>query len=188
MSPVQHLLIVEDSERLARTLEDTLGPRVSRVSWAADLASARAVLEGDPPDAVLLDVALPDGEGLDLLDAIRALSPPPRVIAISGSASPQQAFRLAEAGVRAFLSKPLRLEELEQVWTRTLSSPPELTPHLRAQVGDRPLHELEAYVRDTLVDEAMARSTGSIRGAAKVLGISRQLLQQILRKRQPDRG
>ncbi|HLT31105.1 MAG TPA: response regulator [Myxococcaceae bacterium] len=179
-----HLLIVEDSGRLANTLAEVLRPRVSRISIAPTLASARAVMASDPPSVVLLDVALPDGDSLSLMEDLRAIRPLPHVIAMSGSASPDQSFRLGQAGARAFLTKPLALDALEEVWTRTLAAPPDLEPHLRAQVGGAALHDLEGYVRATLVDEAMARSEGSVRGAARLLGISRQLLQQILRRKE----
>lgn len=65
----------------------------------------------------------------------------------------------------------------------TLSRPPDLLPALRASAGQMPLHSLESFVRDTLVDEALAKSQGSVRGAAKLLRISRQLLQHILNAR-----
>lgn len=149
---------------------------------ASDLATARRVIAGDPPSVVILDVALPDGDSLSLLPLLRVARPQPPVIAMSGSASPDQGFRLAEAGVRAFLPKPIDLTSLEAAWNRALSRAPDLTPHLRAQVGSVPLHDLEEQVRHTVVEEALARTTGSVRGAARLLGISRQLLQQILRK------
>lgn len=183
MEPSPHLLIVEDSSRLAQALAEALRTRAKRVSIAPTLAAARALLASDPPSVVLLDVALPDGDSLSLLDDLRAVQPLPHLIAMSGAASPEQTFRLAQAGARAFLTKPLALDQLEEVWTRTLSTPPDLGQHLRAQVGAAPLHALEDYVRDTLVDEALARAEGSVRGAARLLGISRQLLQQILRRR-----
>ncbi len=183
MPTVRHLLIVEDSEQLAGTLRAALSSRAERITHAATLAAAREVLSSDPPDAVLLDYALPDGEAEALLPELRAVEPLPHLIAVSGSANPEQAFRLAQHGVRAFLSKPLDLARLEAIWTETLSRPPDLTAALRASVGGAPLHDVEEVVRGTLVDEAMARSGGSVRGAARLLGVSRQLLQQILRKR-----
>jgi DNA-binding NtrC family response regulator len=180
---VQHLLIVEDSSGLARVLEDALRSRAERISHAPTLAAARHVLRSDPPDAVIMDVSLPDGSSDGLLEELRAVEPLPHVIAISGTATAEQAFRLAHGGVRAFVPKPLDLARLEKTWTETLSRPPDLVPALRASAGQVPLHRLEDVVRDTLVDEAMARSRGSVRGAAKLLKISRQLLQHILNAR-----
>ncbi len=180
---VRHLLLVEDSASLARVLEDALRSRAERITHVPTLAGARQVLRDAPPDAVILDVSLPDGTSDTLLEDLRAVEPLPHVIAISGSATAEQAFRLAAGGVRAFVPKPLDLARLEAVWSETLSRPPDLVLALRASTGQVPLHDLESVVRDTLVDEALAKSEGSVRGAAKLLRISRQLLQHILNAR-----
>ncbi|MCP3135962.1 response regulator [Pyxidicoccus xibeiensis] len=183
MERVRHLLLVEDSESLARVLEDALRSRAERISHAPTLASARQLLRDEPPDAVILDVSLPDGTSDSLLVDLQAVEPLPHVIAISGSATAEQAFRLAAGGVRAFVPKPLDLARLEAVWQETLSRPPDLIHALRASTGQVPLRDLESVVRATLVDEALAKSQGSVRGAAKLLRISRQLLQHILNAR-----
>ncbi|GHH00396.1 response regulator [Comamonas sp. JC664] len=183
MGTVRHLLVVEDSERLALVLEEVLGPHAGRVTRVTTLAAARQVLREQPPDAVLLDVSLPDGTSDTLLEDLQAVEPLPHVIAISGNATAEQAFRLASGGVRAFVPKPLDLARLEAVWRETLARPPDLIHTLRASAGQVPLHEIEGTVRETLVDEALAKSGGSVRGAAKLLRISRQLLQHILNAR-----
>ncbi|RKH18842.1 response regulator [Corallococcus praedator] len=179
----RHLLLVEDSKRLASVLEDALRSRAERITHVTTLAAARQVLREQPPDAVLLDVSLPDGTSDSLLADLQAVEPLPHVIAISGNATAEQAFRLASGGVRAFIPKPLDLARLEAVWTQTLARPPDLVHALRASAGQVPLHQLEGVVRNTLVDEALAKSQGSVRGAAKLLRISRQLLQHILNGR-----
>src|SRR5690606_34222664 len=158
MRTVRHLLIVEDSASLASTLRAALADRVERISHAGTLAAARERLESEPPDAVILDYSLPDGEAEELLPLLRTVEPLPHLIAISGTAKPEQGFRLAQHGVRAFLAKPLDLARLEEVWAETLARPPDLTPALRASLGVAPLHAVEEVVRSTLVDEAMARS------------------------------
>jgi hypothetical protein len=56
---------------------------------------------------------------------------------------------------------------------------------LRAVIGRVPLQEIEVWVRETAVAEALARSRGSIRGAARLLGMSRQRLQHILHGKRP---
>lgn len=183
MGRARHLLLVEDSKRLASVLEDALRSRAERITHVTTLAAARQVLRDEPPDAVLLDVSLPDGTSDSLLADLQAVEPLPHVIAISGNATAEQAFRLASGGVRAFIPKPLDLARLEAVWTQTLARPPDLVHALRASAGQVPLHQLEGVVRNTLVDEALAKSRGSVRGAAKLLRISRQLLQHILNGR-----
>jgi len=182
MQRPRHLLIVEDSAPLSATLASALGPKAERVTCAGTLADARRVLQVDAPDVVLLDVCLPDGDSDELLPELRRLRPWPRIIVLSGSASPGQAFRMAQAGVRAFLTKPVDLAKLDEVWARTLEEPPDLESLVRASVGQMPLHGLEQMVRDVAVDEALAHADGSLHGAAKVLNISRQLLQYIIKR------
>ena len=65
---------------------------------------------------------------------------------------------------------------------RPLAEPPDLTPYVRASVGIVPLQHIEEHVRHTMLQEALARSGGNRRGAARMLKVSRQLLQHMLRK------
>lgn len=180
---VERLLIVDDSAALLRSLSDALAPRARRIETATSLATARALLRGFEPELLLLDVALPDGSAFDLLAELDGSRRTPAVIALSGSAGPCEGFRLAALGVREYLHKPVTSAALAAAFDRALSRPPDLRPHLRAAVGHRPLKELEAEVRDVMVDEALIRARGSRRGAASLLSLSRQVLQHILRNR-----
>jgi DNA-binding NtrC family response regulator len=102
---------------------------------------------------------------------------------ISGFADADTAFRLAQAGTRYFVTKPLDLAKLQEAWDRALMTTPDLTPFIRACIGRRRLHDLEAEVRRRMIDEALAVAHGSRHKASAMLGISRQLLQHILRAR-----
>jgi DNA-binding NtrC family response regulator len=177
---VESLLIVEDSPELLRALAEASKDWTVSVHLASTIAAARNVLARVRPEVVLLDVCLPDGDALSLVEDLRALQPLPIVIAISGAATPTQTFRLAQAGVRGFLAKPLDLARLESVWDEALKEPPQLGAQVRASIGRVPLQQLEGWLRKTAVTEALARSHGSVRGAARLLRISRQLLQHIL--------
>jgi two-component system response regulator RegA len=172
------LLVIEDSIALAEDIRAAL-PQYESAHLAHDLAAARAFLTTTVPDCIVMDICLPDGTSMELLAMIRALSPLPRVIAISGAADPEQTFRLAQAGVRAFIAKPLNLEELQSVWQRVMSEGPDLEPLLRGSVGHVPLGELEARVRKTMAEEALARSKGSVSGAARLLRIPRSVFQYV---------
>ena len=131
---------------------------------------------------LLLDFELPDGNAFDVLARIRAAGPSPVLIAMSGAAGAEESFALAQRGVRAYLEKPVNLATLERVVDRALATPPDLDPHLRSTVGHRPVREVEEMVRQTMVEEALERSAGSRRGAARLLSISRQLLQHIIKR------
>ncbi len=175
-------VIVEDDDRLRPVMVDALSAHGFRVREACSVKDALSILREQTPDLLLLDVALPDGRALDVLSVVEGLSPTPRVVAVSGAAGPDESFRLAERGVRAYLKKPFSLEELETAVDRALSQPPDLAPHLKGAVGLIPIKSVEETVRKTMVPEALARAKGNRRVAARVLSISRQLLQHILRR------
>ncbi len=175
------LLVVEDHAALRKAIVDALGSEW-RVLDAEDLMSARSILAENAIDTILLDVALPDGSAFDFLDSIAALAPRPVVVAMSGAATPEESFRLAQRGVRHFLPKPLDLDGLQTTLHRISDEAPDLEPHLRNVVGHRGIHDVEREVRSVMVEEAVARAGGNRRGAAKLLSISRQLLQHILRR------
>lgn len=176
------VMVVEDDAALARTIESALSAWTTQVQVCRRAGDAVRLLPQLHPELLLLDVALPDGSAFDVLDALRRVEPVPMVIAMSGSAQADESFRLAQLGVRAYLRKPFTLEELNAALTLARTAPADLRPHVRNLVGLRPIHEVEDEMRQTMLSEALARSGGSRRGAARLLAVSRQLLQHMLRK------
>lgn len=177
----KRILVVEDNQTLLRCLETALGRRSPQVVGCATVAAARAAIAERAPDLVVLDVALPDGTAFDVLDALHACDAFPVVVAMSGTAEPGESFRLAQRGVRAFVPKPLDLETLDLAVDQALSQAPDIVPIVRTAVGHAPVREVEAVVRRTMVNEALGRTRGSKNGAAKILRVSRQLLQHMVR-------
>ena len=173
---------MEDTERLRRTLTEVLRARAAEVVGVGTVAEARDALSALRPDLLVLDFKLPDGSGLEVLEAAASVSPAPVVVAISGTAGPADTFRLAELGVRAYLEKPIALADFERALEQALTRAPDLSPHVRSAVGRVGIKDVEAQVRETMVKEAIARSGGNRRGAARLLRVSRQLLQHMLRK------
>ncbi|ACY18321.1 response regulator [Haliangium ochraceum] len=181
-SRIERLLIVEDNERLRSMLARVLGDRASDIRSAGSVAEVEALLGSWHPDAAVLDFSLPDGDGLQVLDAIAAAGPMPAVVAISGEVQPGDSFRLAQRGVRAFVPKPLDPERLQRALDTALATPPDVVPIVRAAVGHVGVREVEETVREAMVSEALARSSGSRNAAARLLAVSRQFLQHVLKK------
>lgn len=176
------LLIVEDNERLLRALTVTLARRASEIRSAATVAEAISLICTWHPDTLVLDFSLPDGNAFDVLRFLAEAKLTPVLVAISGVAAPKESFQLAQLGVRAFVPKPIAPELLESAFDDALRTVPDLTPLVRAAVGHRSVREVEEQVRATMVSEALERSRGSLSGAARMLAISRQLLQHILKR------
>lgn len=177
------LLIVEDAKPLRDALMTALSASFARVEACSRVDEARALLGTFRPDVALVDVDLPDGSALDIMRIAAESTPAPSFVVMSGVARPDEAFALAQLGARSYLTKPVTLERVEHALRLAESSPPDVVPHVRAAVGRIPLRSLESTVRVTMITEAMAKADGSRRGAARLLSVSRQLLQHILRGR-----
>jgi DNA-binding response OmpR family regulator len=175
-------LVVEDDGAMATALASFMQTRAEKVLVAGDMREAEQHLASARIDAAIVDLALPDGTGVKLLDRVFAQPVMPRVIVVTGSATPATAFALAQTGVRGFVFKPFALEQLERAWDSAVGGVPDLRPLLRASVGHVGLHALEASVRQSMTEEALAMALSSRRHASGILGISRQLLQYILRR------
>jgi two-component system, response regulator RegA len=179
---VKRILIVEDDAQLARSLAEALAEFGAERRVCSKVQEAVEWLHDWHPQLVVLDLKLPDGTALDVLERCEDLSPHPAVIGISGHAAPQDAFRLHELGVRAFLPKPLDPGELGATVTRVLSTAPDVLPQIRNVVGHVQLKEFEQTVRSAFIKEALGRLGASRRAAAKLLGVTRQALQHMLRR------
>jgi len=66
------LLLIDDDARLATMVKDYLGPAGFEIDTAASLSAGRASLAEHAYDALVLDLMLPDGDGLDLCREVRA--------------------------------------------------------------------------------------------------------------------
>jgi two-component system, response regulator RegA len=184
----KRVLIVEDDPDLGIALSHALSRQGVDSQLCPTIHEAVATLlckdASWHPDLLILDVSLPDGTAFDLLHALKGHAPRARIVAISGQAAPEECFKLGLLGVQRFLPKPFEMRTLEAVLQETLHDAPDIDVQLRLLVGKQPLRDIEKRTRSTLVEEAMAR-TGSIRAAARMLAISRQLLQHILRSASP---
>lgn len=181
MERLEQVLIVDDEEGVRDGLRLILEPIAERVDACASAAEARLLLAERSFQLLLLDVLLPDATAVELLDEMLAgNNPMPLVVAMSGGASAEQSFELGKRGVRRFLSKPLNEEQVLQAVAQSIDSVPNPKAWARSAVGHLPVREAEQQVRDAMLNEAMARTDGNRSRAAKLLDVSRQLLQYML--------
>ncbi len=105
------LLLVEDDPALGGAIRDYLTREAYAVDWATSLAAARASLSGDHW-SVVLDLGLPDGDGLTLLPMVRRQNPPAAVIILTARDRLSDRVRGLDAGADDYLVKPFDLPEL----------------------------------------------------------------------------
>jgi two-component system nitrogen regulation response regulator NtrX len=105
------ILIIDDEERIRQSLKSALERREHEVVTAATLAEGRRFVTVGF-DVVLLDVLLPDGNGVDLLKELAQEVPGQPVVMISGHADVEMAVQAVRHGAVDFLEKPLSLDKL----------------------------------------------------------------------------
>jgi DNA-binding NtrC family response regulator len=104
---VKTILIVDDEAAIRETLEQILGYEGYRVRVAASGPEALAEVEKSEPDAMLLDVKMPDMDGLEVLQRLRAAGATVPVVVISGHGTIETAVDAVRGGAYDFLEKPL---------------------------------------------------------------------------------
>lgn len=115
-------LVVEDAPGQAANLVRTLQLEGHEVAQAGTLAQALASCRELQPDVVLLDLGLPDGDGLDAIPELIRLHPLTRVVVLTGRDSVKTAVAALRAGARHYLVKPWDNEELLLVVEREARS------------------------------------------------------------------
>ena len=106
------ILVVEDDVVLADGLKVRLGIHGATLDVVASCADGQAALEMDAFDAVVLDVMLPDGSGLDLLASLRAKGDRIPVLLLTALDEVADRIRGLDMGADDYLGKPFDLEEL----------------------------------------------------------------------------
>lgn len=114
------VLVVDDEATILRNVARSLHTAGFQVVTAINCESAILALNSSQVDALCLDVMLPDGNGLDLLEEIRQSLPGIPAVLISSALCPRTRARAAELGVQHFLPKPFSLAELKNMLTSAL--------------------------------------------------------------------
>ena len=107
----QSVLIVDDEPPIRRLLRTSLGAQGYRTLEAATAADALARIAADRPDVVILDLGLPDRDGLEVIRAVRASNAVPIVVLTSREAERAKVEAL-DLGADDYVTKPFGMEEL----------------------------------------------------------------------------
>ena len=106
------ILIVEDERKVGRFVERALTEQAYTTTVVSSCAAARDALAESPYDAVVLDLGLPDGDGLDLLREWRASGFNEPVLILSARDAVQDRIRGLNLGADDYLPKPFSVDEL----------------------------------------------------------------------------
>lgn len=115
------VLLIDDSPELLRLNERVLRPNGYTILNAGTLIEAEILLKSERPDAIVLDIDLPDGSGLDFCRKLQSRADIP-VIFLTAHSDARTAREGIEAGGCAFLTKPYQLEELRDAVAKAVKS------------------------------------------------------------------
>jgi len=205
---VTRILIVEDEPQLLRALAINLRARRYDVDTASDGASALATAGRRPPDLVILDLGLPDMDGVDVVHGLRGWCAAPIIVL---SAREAQADKVAalDAGADDYVTKPFGMDELlarlRAALRRTSPTVPEpvvTTDAFTIDLGSKRVTSAHGEVRLTPTEwhllEVLVRNAGKLVGQTQLLhdvwgpgydsetNYLRVYMAQLRRKLEPD--
>jgi two-component system, OmpR family, KDP operon response regulator KdpE len=179
------ILLIEDEPQMRRFLRAALGAQDYRLVEATTAREGLAQAAGRNPDLILLDLGLPDRDGLDLARELREWSTTP-IIVLSARGREQDKVAALDLGADDYLTKPFGVEELLariRVALRHAALPPGSAPEPIFEAGDLRVDLVRREVRRGgqevhLTPTEYKLLTLLIRHAGKVL-THRQLLKEV---------
>ena len=118
----RHVLIIDDERPVLMTLEALLKRHGYQVDTAPTAAQGLKLVKSKPPKIVLLDLRLPDADGLEMLDRIKTELPQVQVIILTAHDSLHNAIESIKRGAYHFISKPYAPEELLSLVEKALET------------------------------------------------------------------
>ena len=115
---MMHVLVVDDDMAIRAAVSDIARNQGFAVSSVDNTADARAALKAHMADIVLLDLKLPGGGGLPLLEEIRTIYPETVVVVMTAYATVSSAVEAMRTGASEYLTKPFTMDELSDVLER----------------------------------------------------------------------
>ena len=174
MPDMRSLLIVEDNQTMARVVADAMASRGYQVEHCCNAADARRRIGAAPPDHMLVDLRLPDGSGLSLVQALRLARPDAMIVVLTGFASITTAIEAIKLGASNYLCKPVDTDTINAALSgrnpvgNVASSEDPLLP---ATVPDVEAEHIQRVLTD---------NSSNISATARALGMHRRTLQRKL--------
>ncbi len=194
---IKEILVVDDEIGIRELLSEILFDEGYRVHLAENAEQARSFRRGKEPDLVLLDIWMPDTDGLALLKewtAEHLLTMP--VVMMSGHGTIETALEATRIGAVDFLEKPIALQKLLKTVARAMQhgmaapSIPEQKAKPMADEGlvtlelplDLPLREAREYFDSAYFNYQLQKESGNISRLAEKVGIERTHLYRKLKQ------
>jgi UDP-3-O-acyl N-acetylglucosamine deacetylase len=153
------ILIVDDEDNVRESVREVLTDEGYHVIDTADGARVPVLIEREKPGLVLLDIWMPEIDGIELLKEIKRQEPNIRVVMMSGHGNIHTAVTATKFGAFDFIEKPLSLEGLLLAVQRALDDPPEHGKKPLAKEKQAPLERASAVVKSNGLEQPIRQKT-----------------------------
>lgn len=169
------LLLVDDDEAFLKRLAKAMEKRGFAVETADSVAGGKAIATARPPAYAVIDLRLSDGNGLDVVETLRARRPESRIVVLTGYGAIATAVAAVKIGATDYLSKPADATDVcNALLSRDDALPP---PPENPMSADR--------VRWEHIQRVYELCDRNVSETARRLSMHRRTLQRILAKRSP---
>lgn len=110
----EKVLLIDDEEEFLSTLSERMELRGMDVKTAATADTAVAALDENEYDAIVLDLQMPEMDGIEMLKAIKVRHPDMQVILLTGHATVEAGIQAMKLGAMDFMEKPADIESLTE--------------------------------------------------------------------------
>lgn len=173
---MKKLLFVDDDDVFRNRTTVALEKRGFHLTTAYDISSANERLSDLVPDFAILDLRMPDGSGMELVEKVRSMRENIRIVVLTGFGSISNAMEAVKRGANDYLTKPADADQI----TNALHGN-EKSPHRTEKIPSLGFVEWEHIQR------ILTETDGNISETARLLGIDRRTLQRKLAKFAPNR-
>ena len=170
------LLLVDDDEVFLKRLARAMERRGFAVETAGSVAAIKAMAMARPPAYAVIDLRLEDGNGLDVVEALRAKRPDARIVVLTGYGAIATAVAAVKIGATDYLSKPADADEVVNALLQG-------TDGALPQLPENPMSA--DRVRWEHIQRVYEQCDRNVSETARRLTMHRRTLQRILAKRSP---
>ncbi len=176
LGPDASLLLVDDDEVFLKRLARAMEKRGFAVETAGSVVAGMAIAKARPPAYAVVDLRLEDGNGLDVVEALRAVREDARIVVLTGYGAIATAVAAVKIGATDYISKPADAEDVVRaLLSRSEDALPE--PPENPMSADR--------VRWEHIQRVYEQCDRNVSETARRLSMHRRTLQRILAKRSP---